>query len=183
MGTVTDEHDDYFVWLCANVQADARYEELLLELYFTDFEVMVEIDESRAVEGLMLREEYYNLDRSADWVMFMRAPCTVLEALIAMARRLDGLTTDENCGDRTRVWFWDMIGNLGLKQYTNFMYEKDPYTQERVFDILKVWMDRGFESDGHGSPFPLEYPKCDQRSRSMMYQMYDYVDEKCFDWE
>lgn len=183
MRTVVDDPDDYFVWLCANVQATERYTELLMELYFTEFTVLMELDDSRVVEGLMLREEFYNLDRTADWVMFMNAPCTVLEALIAMARRLDDLTTDENCGDRTRVWFWDMIGNLGLKQFSNSAYEQYPDVQNTVFDILKVWMDREFESDGKGSPFPLERPKCDQRTRTMMYQMYDYIEEKEFDWD
>lgn len=181
MKTVVDEFDDYFIWLCACAGVDLdRYSELMLVLYFTEFFVVMELDDSRKVEGLMLREEFFNLDRSSDWVMFMNAPCTVLEALVAMARRLDGLTTDENCGDRTSVWFWKLIGNLKLKEFTNQAFEEELYSEElnkTIYDILFVWMNREFCWDGVGSAFPISNPEFDQRHRSMMYQMYDYVDD------
>lgn len=180
MRNVVDDFDDYFIWLCACAGVDLeRYSELMLVLYFTEFIVTMELDDSRRVEGLMLREEFYNLDKLSDWVMFMDAPCTVLEAMVGIARRLDGLTTDENCGDRTSVWFWEMIGNLGLKRFTNQVFEEETHSEDlskEIYDILFVWMNRDFDWDGRGSAFPISNPEFDQRYRTIMYQMYDYVD-------
>lgn len=180
MKTVTDDFDDYFYWLSAIVRSDLdQYSELLWTLYDIDFITVLELDESRAVEGLLLREEFYDADRTADWIMFMNRDCSVLEALIPMARRIDGMTTDENCGDRTSVWFWEMLDNLGIAKYTNsLLCDGDSWID--IHMILSAWMNREFDENGVGSPFPLRLPKHDQRRRTMMYQMYDYVTEKDF---
>lgn len=178
-----DEFDGYFLWLCELVNADLdRYSELLYILHMTDFVWSIAQDESRASEGLLLREEYYGLDPDEDWIMFLEKPCSVLEALIPLARRMNDMFEDENKSDMTRVWFWEFIKNLGLKKYSNVRLETAPiaYVETDFLDIqfiLDNWLNRQFEFDGLGSPFPLKEAASDQREQSMIYQMYAYVTE------
>ena len=175
-----EDYDGYFLWLCHLVSADmTRYSELLWNLYDMDFVWVLDIDASRSIDGLDLRKEYFDLFPEEDWVMLMEKSCSVFEMLIALSRRIDGVLGDVNTGDRTRVWFWEMIRNLGLKSYSNIRLEYDE-TGEELIDIqiiLSRWMNREFDEDGKGSVFPIKEPMHNQRERSIVYQMYDYLME------
>lgn len=175
-----EDYDDYFLWLCETVDADlTRYSELLYILHDTDFVWVVPQDESRETEGLMLRESFYNLDNSQDWIMFLDKPCSVLEVLIPIAHRMNDILESEDSSDMTRVWFWELIRNLGLKKYSNIRLEYED-REDDLIDIhliLSSWMNREFEPDGTGSIFPLKSPTKDQRERTIIYQMYDYLFE------
>lgn len=174
------EYDDYFLWLCGLVDADmTRYSELLYILHDSDFMWCLELDESRETEGLMLREEFYNQDLSQDWIMFLEKPCSVLEVLIPIARRMNDVFESVDSSDMTRVWFWELIKNLGLKKYSNIRLEYEDRENDLIDInlILSRWMNREFEPDGTGSLFPLKTPTKDQRERSIIYQMYDYAFE------
>ena len=175
----TDEFDGYFLWLCSLIDADLdRYSELLYILYNMEYRWSIRQDESRATEGLMLRDEYYQLtDKEASWVLEGDWPCNVLEALIPLSRRMDDTLTDEYHGDRSRVWFWEFIENLGLRQYDNQHLKNDIYDacEYDVQIIVNRWLDRRFDFDGTGSIFPVPGAVGDQREISTIYQMYNYV--------
>lgn len=178
---MNEEYDGYFLWLCDLINGDMeRYGELLYILHDTDFVWCLELDGSRAVDGLCLRQEYYYLSNGMEvWVKFLEKECSVLEALIALARRMEGMLSDINTGDRTRVWFWEMVRNLGLGIYTNARIERDKETALLNIQMtLSTWMNREFEPNGQGSPFPLETSGKDEREVSMIYQLYDYLFEK-----
>lgn len=171
-----NEYDDYFLWLCDLVNADLdRYSELLFHLHDTDFVWCLELDESRANEGLDLRKEYYELCGD-DWVMLMEKSCSVLEMLIALARRMDDMLVEDYTSSRVPVWFWEMVKNLGLKKFTDFAFlnatDDDLYEFEM---ILHVWMHREFEFDGEGSLFPLRNCGSDQRDATIIMQLNEYV--------
>lgn len=179
MQQATDEFDGYFLWLGSLVDADwDRYSELLYALYSMDFIWCLEQDESRATEGLMLREEYHSLAQD-DSVMLMDKPCSVLEALIPLARRMDDMLIDDYTGNRTRVWFWEFIRNLGLKKYNNdrLLHKLETDDDYDIQATIMKWLEREFEYNGKGSIFPLKESSCDQRSKTLIYQMYDY----CFE--
>ena len=173
-----DEFDDYFLWLCDLINADMNvYSEILFQLHDTDFVWALELDSSRAKDGLELRKEYYDICHD-DWVMLMDKDCSVLEMLIGLARRMDDMLVDDNTSTRVPIWFGEMFENLGLKKYTNtflwFELEEDFYD---IQEILRIWMHRDFEPDGVKSVFPLRNPTRDQRERTIVYQMNDYVFE------
>lgn len=175
-----EDYDGYFLWLCSLVNADmTRYSELLWTLHEMDFVWILELDESRSVDGLDLRREYFELCPDEDWIIVLEKGCSVLEMLIALARRIEGVLGDINTGDRTRVWFWEMLRNLGLKPYSNIRLEYDEDGSELmdVQLILSKWMNREFDIDGTGSIFPLMNPVHNQLERSIVYQMYDYLIE------
>lgn len=180
-----DDYDGYFLWLCGLVNADmTRYSELLFRLHDMDFLWILDQDESREAEGLMLREEYLRLTYGEeDWVMLMDKRCSVLEALIPLARRMSDALTEDNSGDTTRVWFWEFIKNLGLKTYSNIRLEYED-GEDDLIDIQMIvhrWLNREFDWDGEGSIFPLKNSAHDQRERTIIYQMYDYIFENFFE--
>ena len=186
-----DDYDDYFLWLCSLVDADMdRYSELLFTLYGIPFIWVLEQDQSRETEGLLMREEFYENDTSQDWIWFWEQPCSVLEALIPIARRMNDILTDDDTGDRTRVFFWRFIENLGLKKYTNgemsLFFEPRLYSYNDIYettvydtikDLINSWLQRCFDWNGVGSIFPLEQADSDQRQTTIVYQMYNYIRE------
>lgn len=173
-----EEYDGYFIWLCSLVDTDmSRYSELLYRLHDTDFVWCLDRDDGRAADGLALREEYCSIDIWNDWVMLMEKPCSVLEALIGLARRMDDMLSDDMVTNHVRVWFWEFIKNLGLKRYSNIVVS----ICDADFDIqmiLSRWMNREFDFDGSGSLFPLDEPCADQREKTIIYQLNAYVLEK-----
>lgn len=171
-----DEFDGYFEWLCSLVNADIEtYSELLFQLHDSDFTWFLELDESRANDGLNLRKEYYDLTYE-DWVMLMEKPCSVLEMLIALARRMDDMLMDDDTSSRVAIWFWEMVGNLGLKKYTNMRMIVG--SDDELYDIqaiLHTWMSREFDFNGFGSPFPLKNPTSNQVECTVIQQLNAYV--------
>ena len=171
-----DDFDGYFLWLCSLVNADMdRYSELLFCLHDIDFSWCIDQDSGRAEEGLNLRNEYYTLSNyTADWVMLMDKPCSVLEALIPIAKRMSDMLEGDNSGDTTRVWFWKFLENLKLKKFNNVFVQHDENSDYDIKIAVINWLNREFEFDGTGSIFPLKHPKYDERNRTIVYQMYDY---------
>lgn len=163
----------YFRWLCDLVNVDVNtHSSLMLQLMNREFVWCMELDESRAKEGLELRAEYgIELD----------TPCSVLEALIGIAKRMDDMLMEDNTSSRISVWFWEMITNLGLAQYSDYrlLIEDDAlaYNDDMYYidSVLDAWMNREFDSDGSGSIFPLKNPMHDQRNRTIVYQLNDYI--------
>lgn len=176
-----DEFDEYFIWLMdlVNTNVDA-YSELLYFLHDTDFVWCLDRDDGRAADGLKLRDEYRDamagMGFDASWVVLMDKPCSVLEMLIGLSRRMDDMLIEDYMAPRVPIWFWKMIKNLGLAKYTNGILmnaSDDDYYD--IQEILNRWMNRDFEPDGTGSIFPLENAYTDQRERTIMYQLNAYV--------
>ena len=181
-------YDEYFDWLCALVNADKSvYGYLLASLYNIEFTWTMDLDRSRAVEGLELRKQYCDLVGGDTWVMLAEDGCTVLEMLIALARRMDDMFTDVDTADRSRIWFWEFIENLGLKKFTNNcparfeewtddegLHVSAHSPEEDIFYIVHRWLNREYDPDGQGSIFPVGGHGTDMREASIFYQMSRY---------
>lgn len=72
-------------------------------------------------------------------------------------------------GDRTGVWFWDMIENLGLYEYTD-----DEYVEEDVDDILERFMELQYAPDGFGGLFVIT-DAGDIRGKDIWWQLNRYL--------
>ena len=167
--------DSYFDWLCEliNLRYD-QYEILMRELYSIDYVWVRPLDSDRAEDGLILRNTYHNSNGFSG--SLENKPCSVLEVLITLAQSMNFILDDDDKGDRTRIWFWEMIHNLGLSKFTNNYIERSSYASlNNIQRICNVWMLRQFQYDGRGSPFPLRYPYDDQRSLDMVRQLNAYV--------
>ena len=172
----------YFNWLCDLINLDeGQFDILIYELHSIMFEWVLPFDANRSYDGFVLRYRYDEYSNSV-----IDDPtgqhCTVLEALIALSEKMDYILDDEDRGDRARLWFWEMVDNLGLCEYSNSTFI-DPFGRDlsrlnEIHHICDIWMHREFEYNGEGSPFPLKNPQEDQRDLDLIRQMNAYVMEK-----
>ena len=167
----------YYQWLLGFVAPEkfgrGGYGKVLRQLYSIDFEYSILNDFNRISDGLYLRQLYADeIEIDKNDVQIDR-PCSVLEVLIALSKRLaQDILGDFDDSGLTGKWFWKMIDNLGLNKFSGGKYDRS-----KCFDIVLSWMEREFSYNGNGSPFPLKHPKCDQREIELAQQMMNYVHE------
>ena len=173
---------DYFSWLCDTVhidQEDSSYLNLAKDLHHHIFYGIIPHDENRASDGEELRE-YYLREVNYPKYVTIDGECSMLEMLIALARRMSFETSDpygSDGSDKTTYWFWEMIDNLDLIKFSDDYYY-DAGGEEEVDRIIDRFLQRGYSEDGRGGLFPLEAPLCDQRGVEIWYQMNCYIAEK-----
>ena len=171
--TYEAESDPYFQWLCRMIDIPARkpYLKLAKELHGLIFlpQSAVETDANRANDGLQLRvdfmERYGARGSSAN-----RGPCTMLEFLIGLAKRMEFIMDEEGNQLNTSHYFWQMIKNLRLIRMDDERFDSgngEFFVQEAVDRVLF----RTYEKDGSGGLFPLRHPNGDQRTVEIWYQM------------
>lgn len=161
------------------------YDDLLKHLLEMDFDVVNEYptdnDYNRVADGLALRNEYSfetcnfvpkdsYFERS-----ILNHPCSVLEVLVALARRIENdFMYDPSEGDRTGLWMRVMLDNLGIGQYQGTL---SPEAISEVESRCRTMMKRTYDFDGRGGLFPLEKPNEDQRYIQIWDQMRVYLRE------
>lgn len=166
----------YFNWLCAKVTTFNRqrtpsltYWDLLRTLQNTEFIWLLSGDDNRAEDGLELRRDFIlEADAPDDPEWRRHPPCSVLEMLIAFAKRAEFQT-----GDKASQWFWEFIDNLGLKEFN------DGYgvTQEEIWEILDPFLWRTYDARGRGGMFPIDHTNGDQREVEIWYQFCHYLSD------
>lgn len=165
--------EPYFLALFDKIDIyDGEFFELCRIFYEVDFEWILELDRDRMLDGLKLRDEL--------GAVIPSKPCSVLEVLIGLAIRMAYLVEPADDGSPDLIipdMLWVLVAKLGLTAYTNETIKVYPESRFTIIDILNRWMQREFEADGHGSPFPLESPVKDQRLCPMSYQMNAFVQE------
>ena len=165
----------YFNWLCAKVMRSENptpsltYWNLLRELHRTEFIWIIVGDENRADDGLDLRPEFLAEARLVAGQAWLRQNCSVLEMLIAFARKAE-FQTDIALSN----WFWVFIENLGLLEFNDAI----PLNVEAIEYILEQFIWRTYKFDGTGGMFPLQDPSSDQTEVEIWYQFSEYLLEK-----
>lgn len=173
--------EEYFYWLyrlvCANTRPDNSFYMMLKALYRKEFYSLVPNDDNRSVDGQALRDEFRHLERQDLPINWFRAPSTVLEMLIALARRMAFTFSGTELDASWDRWFWEMINNLGLGNLTDEQYAS--YDGGFIVDeILNRLLERAYDYDGTGGLFPLKKPRMDQREIEIWYQKEYYALEK-----
>ena len=168
----------YFDWLCELINLDeSEYSILIKALYVIPFQWILELDINRNRDGLLLREEFAEFYPKG--IGAIGDTASVLEVLIGLSRQMDFILDDEDRGDRTRLWFWEFIKNLNLDIYTDYYIESQCYHyMDDIEAICMKWMNRQFEYNGVGSPFPLDKPLDNQVHLDMIRQLNAYILEK-----
>lgn len=175
-------NDMYFKWLLEILgfkePMSCRYTDMLMYLYSTDFRLtdpVVGHDDNRLNDGFELRADYSNSFTDPDLPPIFGEPVSVLEVLVAFARRIDDdIMYDGNL--HASKWFFIMIDNLGMTNFTNDRLGID-WTIDDEAQIIDIWMSRQFDSDGTGSIFPVKTTTFDQRNVEMWYQMQEWFSE------
>ena len=136
--------DGYLLWLSNFVCSDeeiAKYSSLLNCLYSYNFSAMMSRDEDRIIDAEQQRRDFLR-DYPNIVLNFDNGP-TILEVLVALARKLDDLVGySESCPER---WFWYMIRSLGLLSYDN-----RNFNEVEVLRILERFVERRYQPDGEG---------------------------------
>lgn len=171
-GTVDDL---YFEWLYSQIgvvrnRNPARsYWDLARKLYTTPFVGWLPNDDNRAEDGKCLRDEFVD-EAGIDFVdrEWRELDCSFLEMLIGLARRASFET-----GVEPVAWFWKMMENLELRNYTDDIYEVS--IDEAVEEALNRVNDRTYLRNGDGGLFPLRNAHKDQRKVELWYQLAAYL--------
>lgn len=167
--------NEYFNWL-TNLACGARYsdlvsyDKLLTYLHQTEFRYLLPMDENMAEHGISLRYQFA-LDQGYDDVPeCLYGPCSVLEMMLALSFKCEQLMDDTDIGDRTRQWFWNMIGSLGLGGMRD-----DIFDRRYVKDTIERFLDRQYEPDGRGGLFTIRNCKDDLREVEIWHQCCWYL--------
>ena len=184
--TVTNVDDSpdgaYLEWLYSQVgivqnRNPARsHWKLLIQLYSTQFVWFVPNDDNRVEDGkalrpLFLQETRYKLDDPHG--LFFSIECSILEMIIALARRAATLSDGQPA-----EWFWRMIHNLGFDGCTDDIWEVS--MQEDLEETLHRLNGRTYLPSGEGGLFPLHEAENDQRKVELWYQLQAYVYEGAY---
>ncbi len=145
-------------------------------LFIKDFYSPIDLDNNRAVYGLLLRDTYISETGSGKEELADLGCCSVLEMLVALAISIDNdLMIDTYHPNRTAEWFWMMIDNLGLGSYDDYKYSYE--AKEEISYIVDTFLERKYLYDGKGGLFPLKNPRTDQRMVEIWFQMQSYFYE------
>ena len=168
----------YFRWLIRKIDTPEypvrNYTHLLNHLHSVFFISMIELDENRESDGIDLRYRFgyeANIDPEDIHQHIDTRPCTVLEMMVALCIRVEEhIMYDNDIGDRTGRWFWDMIESLGLEYEDN-----DNYNADEVSETISRFIRREYYSNGQGGLVTL--PDCphDLREVEIWYQVQWYL--------
>lgn len=180
-------NEEYFEWLYDTMTNDlgARdniYTKLFVALHTRPFTYFPSImpgssmanDANRLEDGINLRYRFgreYGYSRN-EIKEGLTEPCSVLEMMEALAIRCEeGLMDDPKYGNRTTQWFWNMIKSLGLVNMDDSNFNKS-----YVDDVLDIFLNREYNSDGSGGLFTIRNSVIDMRRLEIWYQLCRYID-------
>lgn len=160
----------YMNWLISHIDKRSNYESLLSHLFNSEYRCLYELDENRAHDGVNLRYDYMN--DTGDNPDISGTACSMLELLISVSIRVESAASCIEYDDRTADWFWIMIDNLGLGEFTN-----DRYDGRSVDYVLERFMSHMYAPNGKGSLFTINNPKTDLRNEDLWYQICGFVNQ------
>lgn len=155
----------YFDWLIEHIEHDGHVPvsvHVLRLMHKTPFVALVTNDENRSIEGVALRDKFFEENPSFqfrwsdDWAAL---ECSIFEMLVALSFRAAYQTDDD-----PSWWFSIFVSNLGLGN--------SPSKADKVLQALN---HRKYEYDGYGGLFPLRHPETDQRETELWYQLAAYI--------
>jgi hypothetical protein len=142
----------------------------------TEFVWLVANDDNRIGDGLDLRLAFCREHGipMGDARSFLDQdhpipPCSFLEVLIGLSRRLEF-----TAGGEAVDWAWKLIANLQLHKLSDPMGSRK---EKKARDILQSCIYRTYSPDGQGGFFPLTWPDVDQTQVEVWYQMAEYLFE------
>lgn len=169
----------YYKWLSETFCNKKIYSFLLQCLWDKEFYFLIKEDENRLIDGLYLRylfAEEFQINHKK--INDQLGKCRVLEILIALSNKGISAISYEKTKITQQDFFWIMIQNLKLIQFTNlFCVENDGLNE--IDDILSRFLDRKYAKNGeNGGLFPLKSSAFNQKKREIWLQMNDFILEK-----
>lgn len=166
--------EEYFEWMYQIVLGKG-YRKLLSYLYDIPFKFILDMDYNRICDGSDLRYKFGHDTHIHSRVIDLKlgnVECSILEVMVALSIRMEeSILCDPDYGDRTSIWFWEMIKSLGL-----YHMDDDNFDERLVCVVIERFMDRDYEPNGRGGLFTVRNACCDMREVDIWYQMCMYVD-------
>lgn len=172
--------EKYYEWLIESIDplgtARDYYQPVLRKLYSTDFRWShrFEDDRNRAEDGLTLRTifaDVVGLD-VAD-LGLNETPCSCLEMMVAIARRIELEILSMPGEDDIPKWFWRFIEGLGLGAFKPEI-DTESYIERRI----NLWLDRKYYRNGYGGIFVVHDDFFDMRKMTIWKQMNAVLNEE-----
>ena len=167
--------DAYFEWLldlvCEGRNARRiHYRRLFTRLQETDFTYSIPMDGNRAEDGIELRYKFgraHSIDDAIIKDSLGIENCSLLEMMVALSVRCeDEMMSDFEIGNRTGVWFWSMIQNLGLATMSDLQFN-----EAYVGSVINRLLNREYGPHGEGGLFTVTHRPEDMRKVDIWYQM------------
>lgn len=178
--------DAYFRWLCGIIgyknidYPSCRYCLLLTYLYNIDFYILEDVqgnEQNRIIDAMDLKVEFCETHPEIDPDQMFRNRPSVLEVLVALARRIDDdIMYDPRVGLNASKWFWEIIQNLHMEGFTDDNYNYN-WSTDDIDILMERCMDRMYDKNGNGSLFPLKNPTFDPRNVEIWTQMQAWLNE------
>lgn len=168
---ISELKEEYFHWIIQLVGTldCLAYTKCLRCLHGIEFTYIIDMDGNRATDGVGLRWRFHE----QGYPYLDDGPCSVLEMMVALALRCEeSIMADRDLGNRTGVWFWGMIINLGLGAMHDRQFDED-----YVVDIITRFLNREYNPDGTGGLFTIEGCDHDLRDVEIWYQMCWYLNK------
>lgn len=178
--------DDYIYYLYRIVQnGGENHRNLCLELFKNRFFITRSApkrDIDREKNGLELRTEWYCWRNKHNNITFEDSlPCTMLEMIIGISKRMSEQLMDEDGEDKTAQYFWEIMENLGLTcmDDDNFGWETG-LAQKKIAKTCEILCKRQYNPDGTGGGmFPMPgILGINQKKMEIWYQMQEYINWK-----
>lgn len=162
----------YFSWMVRKCRCEDRVK-LLGLLDSISFTYIIPLDANRAEDGIDLRYRfaYENaISESEIHDTIDRRPCSVLEMMVALAIRCEEtIMSDPEYGDRTYIWFKEMLTSLGFDR----IYD-DNFVREYCVDHIYRFLNRDYKPTGEGGLFTV-FDRGDLRHVEIWYQAMWYL--------
>lgn len=176
--TKNDVRNEYFEWLydlvCKNRYSENNsFRKLLMYLHGVEFIYIIDMDANRASDGVSLRWQYVcKHNYPEDILDALDGPCSVLEMMIALCFKCEGIMDDPAIGDRFAQWFWHMIVSLGLGGMNDISFNK-----RKAEAAVNRFLGRNYDPDGKGGLFTIRNCDRDLRYVEIWHQMCWYLNE------
>lgn len=167
---------EYFDWMVDKIGGRGMYDKLLDLLFNTPFVYIFPMDGNRYEDGIDLRYRF-GIEKDIPQPVIANyldcVDCSLLEMMVALALRCEEhIMADDDLGDRTAVWFWEMIISLGLLDFKNENYDTD-----KILDIVDRLYNRAYSADGRGGLFRTRNQNIDMRRIEIWDQAMAYFNE------
>lgn len=158
--------ESYLDWLIDRVSSGGKRPlsyHIFKVLYTTPFYSPIPNDYNRAMDGMDLRGEYFEVSNFEEYhsLNWMDLECSVLEMVIALSERASYYT-----GEDSSWWFEEMMAHLRIGS-----------SPAEVPGKIRKLLYRDYHYNGGGGLFPLRYPEVDQRTIELWDQMSAYIIE------
>lgn len=169
--------EEYIDWLKSLVSDPGLFTDLFIQAAWdTEFVPIVDNDDNRVRDGLELRSVYSEMALNGPRIAYTRF-CTILELLIGISKRMNGMLYIPEYQDLTGYYFSELLENLGIYKIDDLeLSDEARYAMYKsVFERLNF---RRYEPDGSGGLFPLDRPNDDQRNVEIWYQLQAYLEDR-----